>query len=51
MAINGDPRRGRKGDASKVEMGDPAKGEAMRTHDAPTEALMEGTEAAEDVNG
>ena len=51
MAINGDPRRGRKGDTSKVEMGDPAKEEEMRTHGVPTEALAEGAEAAKEVDG
>ena len=50
-AINGDPRRGRKGDASKAEMGNPTKGEEMRTHGALTEAPVKGAEAAEDVDG
>ena len=41
-AINGDPQRGRKGDASKVEMGYSARGEEMRTQGAPTEAPRRG---------
>ena len=49
--IDGDPRRGQKGDASKVEMGDPAKGEDMRAYSAPMEAPMERAEATEEVDG
>ena len=49
--INGDPRRGRKGDANKVEMRDLAKSEEMRAYGVPTEAPTEGTEAAENVDG